>query len=73
MVVRLGQAAAEGLRDPREVVAPGGRGPVLSLRAAVRSQRRYDLSDLLRDELEAAGVEVRDTGAGVEWDLRAGS
>ena len=72
MVVQLGQAAAGGLRDPREVVAPVVEA-ALSLRAAVRAERRYDLSDLLRDELAAAGVEVRDTGAGVEWGLRSGS
>ena len=72
MVVQLGQAAADGLRDPREVVAPVVEA-ALSLRAAVRAERRYDLSDLLRDELAAAGVEVRDTGAGVEWGLRSGS
>jgi hypothetical protein len=72
MVVQLGQAATEGLRDPRDVVAPVVEA-ALSLRVAVRAERRYDLSDLLRDELAAAGVEVRDTGAGVEWELRAGS
>ena len=72
MVVQLGQAATDGLRDPRESVAPVVEA-ALSLRAAVRAERRYDLSDLLRDELAAAGVEVRDTGAGVEWELRSGS
>ena len=72
MVVQLGQAATDGLRDPRESVAPVVEA-ALSLRAAVRAERRYDLSDLLRDELAAAGVEVRDTGGGVEWELRAGS
>jgi hypothetical protein len=72
MVVQLGQAAAAGLRDPRVAVAPVVEA-ALSLRAAVRAERRYDLSDLLRDELAAAGIEVRDTGAGVEWELRGGS
>ena len=72
MVVQLGQAATAGLRDPRDAVAPVVEA-ALSLRVAVRAERRYDLSDLLRDELAAAGVEVRDTGAGVEWELRAGS
>jgi hypothetical protein len=72
MVVQLGQAATAGLRDPRAAMAPVVEA-ALSLRAAVRAERRYDLSDLLRDELAAAGVEVRDTGAGVEWELRAGS
>ena len=72
MVVQLGQAATAGLRDPRAAMAPVVEA-ALSLRAAVRAERRYDLSDLLRDELAAAGVEVRDTGAGVEWELRSGS
>jgi hypothetical protein len=72
MVVQLGQAATAGLRDRRDEVAPLVEA-ALSLRAAVRAERRYDLSDLLRDELAAAGVEVRDTGDGVEWELRAGS
>ena len=72
MVVRLGQAAASGLRDPRQVVGPMVEA-ALALRAAVRAEGRYDLSDLLRDELAAAGVEVRDTPSGVEWELRPGS
>jgi hypothetical protein len=72
MVVRLGQAATDGLRDPRQVVSPVVEA-ALVVRAAVRAERRYDLSDLLRDELAAAGVEVRDTPAGVEWELRSGS
>jgi hypothetical protein len=72
MVVQLGQAAAKGLRDPRLAVAPVVEA-ALSLRAVVRAEQRYDLSDLLRDELAAAGVEVRDTGEGVVWELRAGS
>ncbi|MBK9180199.1 MAG: hypothetical protein IPM45_11675 [Acidimicrobiales bacterium] len=68
MVVRLGEAARSGLRDPREVLAPVV-GAALALRAAVRAERRYDLSDLLRDGLAEAGIEVRDTAAGVEWVL----
>jgi cysteinyl-tRNA synthetase len=52
-------------------------GPIveaaLVLRARVRAEGRYDLSDLLRDELAEAGVEVRDTPEGIEWMLRAGS
>ena len=68
MVVRLGQAAATGLRDPREVLAPVVDA-ALALRRVVRAEKRYDLSDLLRDELAAAGVAVRDTPDGVVWDL----
>lgn len=68
MVVRLGTAAADGLRDPRTVVGPVV-GAVLELRRAVREEKRYDLSDLIRDELAEAGVEVRDTPDGVAWVL----
>jgi cysteinyl-tRNA synthetase len=62
----------DGAREGRQS-SHARRPAALHLRAAVRAERRYDLSDLLRDELAAAGVQVRDTGAGVEWELRAGS
>ena len=66
--VTTGQAAATGLRDPREVLAPVVDA-ALALRRVVRAEKRYDLSDLLRDELAAAGVAVRDTPDGVVWEL----
>jgi hypothetical protein len=69
MVVKLGEAAGGGLQDPREVVGPFVDG-LLAVRAAVRAEKRYDLSDVVRDQLLAAGVEVRDTKDGVVWDLR---
>jgi cysteinyl-tRNA synthetase len=72
MIVRLADAARNGLRDPRRVLGPIVEA-ALVLRARVRDEGRYDLSDLLRDELAHAGVEVRDTSDGVEWELRAGS
>ena len=34
--------------------------------------KRYDLSDQIRDGLAAAGIEVRDTPAGQEWNLLEG-
>jgi cysteinyl-tRNA synthetase len=40
------------------------------MRAVARAEKRYDLSDLVRDRLLAAGVEVRDTKDGVEWVLK---
>jgi cysteinyl-tRNA synthetase len=43
---------------------------LLSLRAQVRADKRFDLSDVIRDRLSAIGVEVRDTPSGVEWVLR---
>jgi cysteinyl-tRNA synthetase len=36
----------------------------------VRAEKRYDLSDVLRDAFVNIGIEVRDTPSGVEWDLR---
>ena len=68
MIVRLGEAAVGGLADPRSIL-----GPVidvaLNARLEVRAAKRYDLSDMIRDGLAAAGVEVRDTPDGQVWEL----
>lgn len=69
MVVKLAAAASGGLQDPRTVVAPLVDA-LLALRATVRSEKRYDLSDIIRDRMLEAGVEVRDTKDGVDWVLR---
>lgn len=69
MVGRLAAAASDGLRDPREVLGPIV-AVLLELRAVVRTDERFDLSDLIRDRLTAVGIEVRDTPAGAEWDFR---
>jgi hypothetical protein len=68
MIVRLGEVAVTGARDPRAVVEPFV-AVVLEARAAARSARDWARSDELRDRLAAAGVEVRDTPAGQEWLL----
>ncbi len=68
MVVRLGGIATDGIRDPREVMSPVVDA-VLALRKVVRDEKRYDLSDLIRDEMAKAKIEVRDTPDGVEWVL----
>ena len=60
MVVRLGELAAPGLRDPRDVLAPWVE-PLLAERAEARRSRRFADGDRIRDRLEALGVEVRDT------------
>lgn len=70
MISRLGEIAVGGLRDPRTVVGPFVEG-LLAIRRLVRAEKRFDLSDVVRDQLLAAGVEVRDTKDGVEWVLRA--
>ena len=69
MIVKLGDAAGGGLTDPRLVIGPFVEG-LLAVRAAVRAEKRYDLSDVVRDQLLAAGVEVRDTKEGVQWEIR---
>ncbi len=68
MVVRLGDVATAGIRDPRDVMSPVVDA-VLALRKVVREEKRYDLSDLIRDEMAKAEIEVRDTADGVEWVL----
>jgi cysteinyl-tRNA synthetase len=69
MVTRLAGAATGGLRDPREVVGPFVQ-ILLDLRAQVRSDKRFDLSDMIRDRFADINVEVRDTQQGVEWGFR---
>ncbi len=68
MIVALGEAARTGVIDPREVVG-GYVELLLELRARARVEKRFDLSDLIRDRLTELGVEVRDTHDGAEWDL----
>lgn len=69
MIVRLGEAAEVGLRDPRETVAPLVEA-LLDARRQARAGGRWADADSLRDRLLAAGVEVRDTAEGTEWQLR---
>ncbi len=68
MVVRLGEASDQGLRDPREIVGPFVEA-LLDARRQARTDRRFADADGLRDRLVDAGVEVRDTPDGTEWVL----
>jgi cysteinyl-tRNA synthetase len=70
MISQLGDAAVGGVRDPREVVAPFVEA-MLSVRATVRAEKRFDLSDIIRDVFASLHIEVRDTPTGVEWSLPA--
>ena len=49
---------------------PEGAAELLARRAEARAARDYATSDLLRDELAALGVEVRDTPAGQVTTIR---
>lgn len=69
MIARLAGAATGGLRDPREVVGPFVQ-VLLDLRVQVRADKRFDLSDMIRDRLAEISVEVRDTPQGAEWGFR---
>ena len=71
MISQLGDAAIGGVRDPREVVAPFVEA-MLSVRATVRAEKRFDLSDNIRDVFASLNIEVRDTPAGAEWSLPTG-
>ena len=66
MIVRLGAAATEGVRDLREVLGPVVEA-ALAARVVARSEKAFAVSDAIRDELAAAGIEVRDTPDGAEW------
>jgi hypothetical protein len=68
LVVRLGELARVGARDPRETLRPFVE-LLLELRGRARTARDYPTSDLVRDRLAAIGVEVRDTPDGAEWQL----
>ena len=69
MITRLAAAASGGLRDPRDVLGPFVQ-VLLDLRAQVRADKRFDLSDIIRDRLAALNVEVRDTPDGAQWGFR---
>lgn len=69
MLVRLGEAAGQGLRDPRHTVEPFVEA-LLESRRQARADRRWADADAVRDRLVEAGVEVRDTTEGTSWELR---
>ena len=69
MITRLAGAATGGLRDPRDVLGPFVQ-VLLDLRAQVRSDKRFDLSDIIRDRLAELNIEVRDTPEGAQWGFR---
>jgi hypothetical protein len=69
MIVRLGDLAVTGMRDPRDAVAPFVEA-LLEVRLAARKARDFAASDRVRDQLIAAGIEVRDTPEGSEWVVR---
>ena len=70
MISQLGDAAVNGVKDPREIASPVVEA-MLAVRATVRAEKRFDLSDIIRDVFSSLNIEVRDTPNGVEWSLPA--
>jgi hypothetical protein len=68
MIVRLGAAATDGVRDLRDVLGPVVEA-TLAARVTARAMEAFGVSDAIRDNLAAAGIEVRDTPEGVEWSV----
>ncbi len=68
MVLRLGELAAVGLRDPAELIAPFV-DTLVEFRDHARAQRSWSLADELRERLTTAGITVRDTPTGTVWDF----
>jgi hypothetical protein len=68
-IVCLGEMAAEGNRDPAELVGPFVTA-LLAERDRARAARDWAAADAIRDRLAAAGVELHDTPDGTTWELR---
>jgi cyanophycinase-like exopeptidase len=68
LVVRLGELAEQGAADPAQAVAPFVEA-LLAVRTGAREHKDFATSDLVRDRLVAAGVEVRDAPDGTSWTL----
>jgi hypothetical protein len=68
MVTRLGQAAAGGLVDRRDIVAPYVEA-LLNLRRTARADKRWADADDIRDVVVAAGIEIRDHTGGTDWSV----
>jgi hypothetical protein len=71
MMLRLGELAGPGVRDPRGVAAPWVEA-LLAERVEARQARRFADADRIRDALVALDVEVRDSPSGTDWVLLPG-
>ncbi len=68
LIARLGEAGAAGIGDPRTAVTPFVEA-LLGLRSRAREAKDWATSDLIRERLAGAGVEVRDGADGSSWVL----
>jgi cysteinyl-tRNA synthetase len=42
---------------------------ILQIREVLREEKRYELADRIRKELEECGIEIEDTKSGTAWKL----
>ena len=63
------KAEKSGSNDSREEAFGKVVDMVLELRAKAKADKDWATSDKIRDELAAAGFEVKDTKDGVTWKL----
>ena len=63
------KAEKSGSNDAREEAFGKVMDMVLELRAKAKAEKDWATSDKIRDELAAAGFEVKDTKDGVTWKL----
>jgi len=68
MVIRLGELAAAGLKDPRSILAPAVE-PLLTFRGERRAAGDFAVADRIRDWLGQCGIEVLDAADGPQWTL----
>lgn len=66
MATRLGEVAAVGMVDRRDIVAPFVEA-LLQLRLIARDQKRWADADAIRDVLVAASIEIRDRPGATDW------
>jgi hypothetical protein len=66
MILRLGELAQAGARDPHELLAPVVE-LLIAERQRARAAKDFEASDRIRHGLAAAGIELRDTPDGPEW------
>jgi hypothetical protein len=66
LIGRLGQAAQDGLADPRDRLRPAVE-PLLALRTTLRGEGNFAAADAIREALAAAGLDVSDEPEGTRW------
>ncbi len=69
LIVSLGDVAVVGTKDPRSTLAPIVE-VALDARRAARERKDFAQSDAIRDSLIAAGIDVKDTPTGVQWEVK---